>query len=352
MENNKKVSILDLLKRSSKTYQVIPQGPTWEVPELKAKDWKDEIIYNGEVNRKFSQMVENDYTLTTQQGNSLILGIVKNTLELRTTVPLQTGTTAHKLELTRMDQVIADKEIKVENGDWYGAEIAVTFQDAVNARVDKMKLAKYFLQEQLTDIPDKKLAIALQDTSVTQVVYGDGSNHESPPNSVADITPGDILTPSVFADAMLKVEDSGYVPYCFLCSPSQANAMRKNSQFTDASQLGTADVIKTGIIQNFLGVPFIVSTNCPQYLLDEPDINETNANGTGIHWGTPGNTGILISKRKSGQKCSGGIFWKQKGKIDYIQNVEEMLHKFTLIMAFKCTHLQPTSICLIKTSKV
>ena len=75
MENNKKVSILDLLKRNSKTYQLGTQGVTQEVSGLKAKDWKDEIIYNGEVNRKFSQMVENDYTLTTQQGNSLILGI-------------------------------------------------------------------------------------------------------------------------------------------------------------------------------------------------------------------------------------------------------------------------------------
>jgi len=346
MKNNKKVSILDLLKRSSKTYSDGAQGVTHEVPELQAKDWKDEIIYNGEVNRKFSQMVENDYTLTTQQGNTLNLGIVKDTLELRTTVPLQNGDTAKKLELTRMNEVIADKEITVGDNDWYGAEIAVTFQDAVNARVDKMKLAKYFLQEQLTDIPDKKLAIALQDTSVTQRVYG-GTNK----TSVAGLVNGDILTPKLFANAMLKVEESGYVPYCFLCSPAQANAMRKDSQFTDASQLGTTDVIKTGIIQNFLGVPFIVSTNCPQYLFDQPDINET-INETGVHWGTAGNTGILISKRKSGQKCSGGIFWKQKEKIDYIQNVEEMLHKFTLIMAFKCTLLQPTSICLVKTSKV
>jgi len=342
MENNKKVSILDLLKRNSKTYQLGTQGVTQEVSGLKAKDWKDEIIYNGEVNRKFSQMVENDYTLTTQQGNSLILGIVKDTLELRTTVPVQTGTTPNKLELTRMNEVIIDKEITVEDGDWYGAEIAVTFQDAVNARVDKMKLAKYFLQEQLTDIPDKMLAKALQDTSVTQRVYG-GTNK----TSVAGLANGDILTPKLFANAMLKIEESGYVPY--FCSPAQANAMRKDSQFTDASQLGTTDVIKTGIIQNFLGVPFIVSTNCPQYLATNQDINETGANS---HWGTAGNTGILISKRKSGQKCSGGIFWKQKGKIDYIQNVEEMLHKFTLIMAFKCTLLQPTSICLVKTSKV
>ena len=167
MDNNKKVSILDLLKRTSKTYSLGAQGPTEEITELQAKDWKDEIIYNGEVNRKFSQMVENDYTLTTQQGNSLILGIVNDTLELHTTVPAH-GETASKLRLTRMDQVIVDKQITVENTDWYGAEIAVTFQDAVNARVDKMKLAKYFLQEQLTDIPDKELAKALQDTSVTQ----------------------------------------------------------------------------------------------------------------------------------------------------------------------------------------
>jgi len=344
MENNKKVSILDLLKRSSKTYKLGTPGPTNEVPGLKAKDWKDEIIYNGEVNRKFSQMVENDYTLTTQQGNTLNLGIVNDTLELNTTVPDQTTTATNKLKLTRMDEVIENKEITVENTDWYGAEIAVTFQDAVNARVDKMKLAKYFLQEQLTDIPDKELAKALQHADVTQVVYGEKPN--TTVTSVGNIDSGCILTPSTFADAMLKVEDSGYVPYCFLCSPTQANAMRKNSQFTDASQLGTADVIKTGIIQNFLGVPFIVSTNCPQYNANDIDENEK------IGWNVAGNTGILISKRKSGQKCSGGIFWKQKGKIDYIQNVEEMLHKFTLIMAFKCTHLQPKSICLIKTSKV
>ena len=155
MENNKKVSILDLLKRSSKTYVEGTQGVTKEVIKLQNKSWKEEIIYNGEVNRKFSQMVENDYTLTTQQGNTLNLGIVKDTLELRTTVPQITGTTANKLELTRMDEVIADKEITVGDDDWYGAEIAVTFQDAVNARVDKMKLAKYFLQEQLTDIPER-----------------------------------------------------------------------------------------------------------------------------------------------------------------------------------------------------
>jgi len=341
MKNNKKISILDLLKRSSKTYQLGDIGPTHEVPGLQVKDWKDEIIYNGEVNRKFSQMVENDYTLATQQGNTLILGIVKDALSLHITVPNQTTTATNKLELTRMDQVIVDKQIKVENADWYGAEIAVTFQDAVNARIDKMKLAKYFLQEQLTQIPDKRLVASLQDVSVTQRVYGGGKT------SVAGLVNGDILTPSIFADAMLKVEDSGYVPYCFLCSPAQANAMRKHSQFTDASQLGTSDVIKTGIIQNFLGVPFIVSTNCPQYTSNQVDINES-----GVHWGTSGNTGILISKRKSGQKCSGGIYWKQKGKIDYIQNVEEMLHKFTLIMAFKCTVLQPSSICLVKTSKV
>jgi len=344
MENNKKVSILDLLKRTSKTYIQGAQGPTQEITKLQAKDWKDEIIYNGEVNRKFSQMVENDYTLTTQEGNSLILGIVTDTLELRTTVPNQSGNTANRLELTRMNDVITDKEIKIEDTDWYGAEIAVTFQDAVNARVDKMKLARYFLQEQLTDIPDKMLAIALQHADVTQVVYGEKPN--TTVTSVGNIDSGCILTPSIFADAMLKVEDSGYVPYCFLCSPTQANDMRKNSQFTDASQLGTADVIKTGIIQNFLGVPFIVSTNCPQYNANDIDENEK------IGWNVAGNTGILISKRKSGQKCSGGIFWKQKGKIDYIQNVEEMLHKFTLIMAFKCTLLQPTSICLVKTSKV
>jgi len=344
MKNNKKVSILDLLKRSSKTYQLGGLGPTQEITGLQAKDWKDEIIYTGEVNRKFSQMVENDYTLTTQEGNSLIFGIVTDTLELRTTVPDQSGNTANRLELTRMNDVITDKEIKIEDTDWYGGEIAVTFQDAVNARVDKIKLAKYFLQEQLTDIPDKKLAIALQHADVTQVVYGEKPN--TTVTSVGNLESGCILTPSVFADAMLKVEDSGYVPYCFLCSPSQANAMRKNSQFTDASQLGTADVIKTGIIQNFLGVPFIVSTNCPQYNANDTDVNEN------IGWNVAGNTGILISKRKSGQKCSGGIYWKQKGKIDYIQNVEEMLHKFTLIMAFKCTHLQPKSICLIKTSKV
>ena len=48
MENNKKVSILDLLKRSSKTYQLGTQGATQEVSELQAKNWKDEIIYNGE----------------------------------------------------------------------------------------------------------------------------------------------------------------------------------------------------------------------------------------------------------------------------------------------------------------
>ena len=178
MENNKKVSILDLLKRSSKTYVEGTQGVTREKEGLQGKNWKEEIIYNGEVNRKFSQMVENDYTLTTQQGNALILGIVNKTLELRTTVPDQnSGLLANKLELTRMDEVIADKEITVQNEDWYGAEIAVTFQDAVNARVDKMKLAKYFLQEQLTDIPDKKLGIALQDIYVTQRVYEIGRAH-------------------------------------------------------------------------------------------------------------------------------------------------------------------------------
>ena len=48
MDNNKKVSILDLLKRTSKTYLQGALGPTQEVSELQAKNWKDEIIYNGE----------------------------------------------------------------------------------------------------------------------------------------------------------------------------------------------------------------------------------------------------------------------------------------------------------------
>jgi len=325
----------------TKEYTLGSQGPTHSISQ--ATIWSDEIIQNGIANRKFAQLLIQDDRLTREAGNSIVVGVVNGSLELRTTAPQNTGTTAQVREITRMDEVITPKTITFTNNDWYAAQISIRFQDVSESNFDLFKQAKFFLQEQITQIPDVLAATALQHPDITQRVYGGDAT------SPATLTTGDVITPDLFSDAMEKIESSNYVPYAVLLSPTQCNALRKNPQFTDASEYGSNEVVLKGEIGNFLGVKVISSTNCPSYAAGAQDVNISGSSGV---FAVAANVGIMIGRNRAGQNCAGAIFTKEKFSIEYQRNPEQMLHNFFLTGAIKASYIQKNAICLIKTSKV
>jgi len=84
---------------------------------------------------------------------------------------------------------------------------------------------------------------------------------------VDTIDAADIFSPDLIAKALKEIMEEGYGTRPGSCvlvlHPKQYQALLTNSQFTNAATLGSPDVIRTGIISNYMGVDIVVSTKVP-----------------------------------------------------------------------------------------
>jgi len=333
-----------------RTIQELAAGPTQEVSGLEGKTWKKEIIYYAEALRRFDQACIIDETIVGKQDKTATIPKTTGHLALTTTPPDQTGTTENVRTDTRLDTILSNVDVTVDDtSDWYMPQIAIRKQDVENHRVDLIKLAQRAMSQELADNVDTKVAAELQDTGVTNLVYGGSAS------AVSGLGAGDVITPDVFADALQKIEDNDFVPYMAFLAPAQCNALRKDPQFTNAAEFGSDGVVLKGQIKEYLGVKIIKTTNSPAYASGATDVNESPTT-----WGAAGHCGVVIGVGSASDfdavkdnadalmKAAAALVWKHKPELGYWYDPDTALHKIWADMAFKAKIIQPDAVCLIK----
>mgnify|MGYP000097141582 CR=1 FL=1 len=126
------------------------------------------------------------------------------------------------------------------------AAIEEMFVEAAKLKEDEVILSK------LEDMGSDELAAVL--------IAGDKASED-------ELTASDVLTPELIAKAVGAVLAKGYIvrpgDLTLVIHPKQYQDLLQNAQFTNAAALGSAEVVRTGRLTQYMGVNIVVSTKIP-----------------------------------------------------------------------------------------
>jgi N4-gp56 family major capsid protein len=155
--------------------------------------------------------------------------------------------------------------------------------------------------------------------------------------STASLTAGDVITTDLVAVAQRYIKANGWVsepgrPFVLFVPAVGEEAFLKDSQFVNASEYGSNEIVANGEIGRYLGIRVIVTEQCP----------------AATTWGggaLAGHTCFLLKA-----KVAYGIAYREQPTLDFEYLKDQAAYNIYLDMAFQCKVLQQNALVLIKVS--
>jgi len=288
-----------------------------------------EIVKFAEALRFFRQAVEENDVLTKSRDKTL--RVPKTTSHLSITTTHTEGAERTYTEMTNLDTVDITPSFKL------GA-IAISKELVDTSRVDLVDTAKYMVAQDIEEGIEKAITEAIDANVSTNVVYGGDATDPS------QLETGDKITVDLVADAIKLVKDNNYVPALLFIKPAQENVFYKSSQFTNAAEYGSNEVVLNGEIGKYLGVKVITSTLTQSYAAGNGDKNDALGN-----WNVAGTSCQLIGFT-AGKKKPITLAWKQKPSVSYEYLKRYATHYIYYDAAYGVGVIQEKACCLIKVS--
>ncbi len=309
---------------------------TTGITDMQVTKWATEVIKWSEEMRHLDQVVMINKEMVGVKNESVTIPITTSHLDI--TNSHTEGSTRTKTEMDNMSTTTAN----VATGDFLGGLITITQRLLMTVSVDLIGQAKYTIAEDMADDVDLALATALQTTNLTaNVVYGGDATQ------IEDITTGDVLTTDLIADArrLIKV-NSKTIPKFLIISSFQEATLLKDSQFVNASEYGSNEVVLKGEIGTYLGLKVLVTDNANfSYTSGDTEVNEAASPGALC------NICPVIGVNKKGQKVGIGLAWKEMPNVGYEFEKDENIHKLYYNQAFTTFEIFTEAWALIKVSQ-
>jgi hypothetical protein len=204
-------------------------------------------------------------------------------------------------------------------------------------RVDLIKEAKFILIEDIEEGIESGITDAFDAAVTTNVVYGGDAT------TPATLATGDKFTLDLLADAIQKL-GTKWKPSLLFISSYQRAILHKSSQFTNAAEYGSNEVVLNGEIGKYLGIKVIETDLTKSYINGAQDAGI--AGGTG-EWGAAGTSCQLIGTTRSGRK-PGILAWKEKPSVDYEYLKRKATHYLLSDVAYGIGIVHEKACCLIK----
>jgi N4-gp56 family major capsid protein len=301
--------------------------------------WVTEIIKYSEEVRMLEQLV---YVNKEMVGTNLDAITVPKTTSHKsiTTSPIDTtypeGTVRN---FTIMDNV-GVTTFTIANTDFLKGGISIGKEVYMTCALDLVAQAKFTIAQDMADDVDLALATALQSTSITNVVWGGDSTQ------VEDLEDGDVITTDLAVDGRRMIRTNKFKAKYMVISSYQEATFLKDSQFVNASEYGSNEVIMKGEIGTYLGMKIIVTDNANfAYTSGDTEVNENASPGASC------NVCPIIGVNSFDQPSSVGLAWKELPHIDYEYEKNEARHLIYYDQCFTTGLIHADAICLIKVTQ-
>lgn len=213
-----------------------------------------------------------------------------------------------------------------------GAGVSITRDVVEEVKVDILADATEQLAYALAQKEDVDIYAALDVAGPTRIYGGTAT-------SAATLAAGDIISTDKFADAVTAVRKNNYRPDVFFIHPTQENVFLKDSQFVNASEFGTAEVVRNGTIGKYLGVLVVSSTNVNGYVATDVDPADTTA------WAVDGHSAFMVDS-----KHAAVMALKRNPTIETDYDPASRMHKIYATMRYAAKILNNGAVCIVKVS--
>lgn len=206
-----------------------------------------------------------------------------------------------------------------------GAAVAITRQSVDRGYVNLVGDSTVELGEALAQKEDQDIITALSGATSNALFGGNATG-------TADIAAGDVLSPSLFAEAIKDIRKNDFEPDAIIIAPEQQWTLSTWPQFTNAATFGGRQVIETGYVPSYMGVKVYTSTNVT---------SGTGGTGTDIAYHT---CYMMDSKRAA------AIAVKRNPTVETEYKTLERKHYVTATMEYAAGLLNNAAVCEIMVS--
>jgi len=197
------------------------------------------------------------------------------------------------------------------------------------SQIDVIRFAREQLVYDTALTLDKAFVTALDAATTNAKLYGPARAAR------ANLVAGDILTTDLIAkmNRVLKAQGwypEGDKPFVLFIAPQQEEALLKDSQFVNAAEYGSNEIVMNGEIGKYLGIKVISTCQMTSF-----------ADGGGSTF-----AGHIVYLLKS--KVSYGLVYGQKPKLDFEYQKDLSAYKIYLDICYQCKLLQGSAIQVLE----
>ena len=296
---------------------------TTGVSAIQGKEWLRSILESAKQRMYFEQFA---YKANVTKGNKDIALPVASSNKVFTSF----STEATERTMTEIDNVssVVFTPVSVKLGAKISKEVIQTTQ------VDMVKFARDQMAYDAALKIDSAFATALAAaSSPAATLYGGDAT------GTASLADGDVITTDLVAKAQRYLKANGWVseperPFVLFIPAVAEEAFMKDSQFVNAAEYGSNDVVHNGEIGKYLGVRIVVTEQCP---------SASNWGGGSV----AGHTCFLVKAQ-----VAYGIAYREQPTLDAEYNKDESSYRIYLDMAYQCKTLQEGAIIIINVTDV
>lgn len=310
---SEKVAELQASTGATTTGTTSPAGGSDDLSEYTAIEFLERVVRDAEERRVFER-VASVYDDLVDVGDST-LEIPRTTGHLDLEDQQSTddeGSDRGYQQLENLDTI----EVTITASSFVSGGIKISKQAMMTTNIDLVEEARNAVTQQMAEDVD----YAVRD----EIVDSTPSDH------VIDQTTSGELTPEAIADAMQKIEEDNYTPRFLVVAPTHINDLRKDSQFTNASEYGDDEVIMEGEIGQYLGVSVLKTQAAVRS-------DDTYA--------------YMVGEGPEGQAVGPGIVYKELPSMDMEFDREENTQKIYYDHTFETTTIQEDALALIQTEE-
>lgn len=279
------------------------------VSDYTAIEFLERVVRDAEERRVFERVASVYDDLVDVGDSTLEIPRTTGHLNLSDTQSSE-GTDRNYEQLENLDTI----EVTITASSFVSGGVKISKQAMMTTNIDLVEEARNAVTQQMAQDVDH----AIRDEIVS-----------SAPTTIDQTTSGE-MTPEAIADAMEAIEVDNYEPRFLVVDPSHINDLRKDSQFTNASEYGSDEVIMDGEIGQYLGVSVLKTS-------------AASING--------GNTyAYMVGEGPQGDAVGPAVVYKELPSMDMEFDREENTQKIYYDHTFETTTIQEDALALIQTA--
>ena len=267
----------------------ITDTSTTQISEFQGTKFASDILKYGEDFRFLQQVVNVDTSILTTKDKTARLFFT--TSHLSVTKTHTEGGERTYTEMTNLDSLDVTPT-------WDLGAIAISKEIVVTCSVELIELAKYMIAQDGEENIEAAIITALEGASTNEVFGGDAT-------ATTNLETGDTITPDLIINGRGQIRALNGIPRMLIIHSEQETDLLKYTQFTNASEYGSNEIVLKGEIGKFVGLKVMVTTNV-----------NAKTSGSSPVWGADGHECFIIGQNAQGQ-WPATLVWKEKLSYDY-----------------------------------